>query len=64
MKEKLQSIINQKITGGDAMVILRAAIVEYHQLQDESLILGELIHRAENVIVYGKKGRLGHETYR
>jgi len=64
MKEKLQSIIDQKVTGNDAVVILRSAIEKALEANTDSIGLGQLIGQAEDTFIYGSKGRPTHKTYR
>jgi hypothetical protein len=64
MKEKLQSIIDGKIEGEDAVAILRSALKEHGSMSDKSFEFGQLIGMAEDAFIYGKEGRPLHKTYR
>lgn len=64
MKQKLQSIIDQKVIGNDATTILRSALEEYAATNYKSSELSQLIGQAEDVLLYGKKGRPTHRSYR
>lgn len=64
MKEKLQSIIDQRVTGNDAVVILRSALKELAGANTQFIELGQLIGQAEDIFIYGKKGRPMHKTFR
>jgi len=62
MKEKLQSIIEQKVTGENAVKILISAKKELSEATTQYIELGQLIRQAENIIIYGEGGIHGHET--
>ena len=64
MKEQLQSIIDQKVTGTEAVEILKSAIKERKLLSDQYSEFMQLIRNAEDTLIYGKEGRPVLETYR
>ena len=52
MLKKLQSIIDKKITGDEAVRILNDASSEYEEITKRSMHLGQLISQAESVLIY------------
>jgi len=64
MKEKLQSIIEQKTTGDEAIVILRSSIIELRDTYNKAQEMSDLINKAENTILYGSEGRPEQKSYR
>lgn len=64
LTEKLQSIIDGKTTGNDAVTILRAALEKYKSTNTQLIELGQLIGEAEDFFIYGKAGRSINKTYR
>lgn len=64
MQEKLQCIIDQTITGPEAIAILRTAIEDSAAASYKSSELSYLIGQAEDVLLYGKEGRPINRSYR
>jgi len=53
--KNLELIIQGKITGTDAVNNLTSANMENKDIRDHSIKLGQLISKAERIIIYGNK---------